>query len=165
MTVARRQALAELVTAVLVFVFTLTIRIRGISTHFWLLEDQIRDLGIALRPFSELPLVGPPTHVGGYTIGPAYYWLMWAIRVTIGLWFDSLPHGGGVGQGIVESIADALLVIAMWRRTQSVWFALTGAVLIATAAYDVALSAIVWTTVIASALGKIAVALLLLGWD
>ena len=63
MTFARRQALAELVTAVGVFVFTLTIRIRGISTHFWLLEDQIRDWGIALRPFPELPLVGPPTHV------------------------------------------------------------------------------------------------------
>jgi hypothetical protein len=165
MTLARRQALAELVVAVLVFVVTLAIRIRGISTHFWLLEDQIRDWGIALRPFSELPLVGPPTHVGGYTIGPAYYWLMWAIRVTIGPWFDNLPHGGGVGQGIVESTADALLVIAMWRRTQSVWFGLAGGVLIATAAYDVALSAIVWTTVIASAFGKIAIALIFLRWD
>ncbi|HEX7138615.1 MAG TPA: hypothetical protein VF219_12235 [Vicinamibacterales bacterium] len=89
---------------------------------------------------------------------------MWAIRVVIGPWFDYLPHGGGIGQGIVESAADALLMIAMWRRTESVCFALAGTVLIATAAYDVALSAIVWTTVVASAFGKIAVASILLGW-
>jgi hypothetical protein len=147
-----------------VFAITLAARIRGISTHFWLLGDQIRDWGIALRPFADLPLVGPPTHVHGYTIGPAYYWLMWAIRVSVGPWFDNLPHGGGIGQAIVESAADAMLLVAVWRRTQSVWIALASVVAIATAAYDVALSAIVWTTVVASALGKMAIALVLLEW-
>jgi len=147
-----------------VFVFTLTCRIRGITREFWLLGDQIRDWGIALRPFHELPLVGPPTHVHGYTIGPAYYWLMWAIRVTVGPWFDNLPHSGGIGQAIVESFADAVLFCAVWYRTRSVWLALATILAIATAAYDVALSAIVWTTVIASAFGKLAVALVLLGW-
>jgi hypothetical protein len=47
--------------ALLVFALTLAIRIHGISQHFWLLTDQMRDWAIALRPFSELPLVGPPT--------------------------------------------------------------------------------------------------------
>jgi hypothetical protein len=46
--------------------------VRGISTHFWMLWDQIRDWGIALGPFADLPLVGPPTHFRGYTIGPAF---------------------------------------------------------------------------------------------
>jgi hypothetical protein len=146
------------------FALALAARIRGISAHFWLLGDQIRDWGIALRPFADLPLVGPPTHVHGYTIGPAYYWIMWAIRVTVGPWFDNLPHGGGIGQAIVESAADALLLVAIWRRTGSVWIAVASVVAIATASYDLALSAIVWTTVVASALGKMAIALVLLNW-
>ena len=159
-----RRSHLQLVVAGGVFAFTLGCRIRGISREFWLLGDQIRDWGIALRPFHELPLVGPPTHVHGYTIGPAYYWLMWAIRVTLGPWFDNLPHGGGIGQAVVESFADALLFCAVWYRTRSVWLALAAILAIATAAYDVALSAIVWTTVIASAFCKLAVALVLVGW-
>lgn len=146
------------------FLFALFIRVRGVTTHFWLLGDQVRDWGIALRPFTDLPLVGPATHFDGYTIGPAYYWLMWAVRVTVGPWFDNLPHAGGIGQAIIESAADALLLVAVWRRTQSVWVALAAVLVIATASYDVALSAIVWTTVIASALGKTAMALTLMEW-
>jgi hypothetical protein len=147
-----------------VFSLILAIRVWDISSHFWLLGDQIRDWGIALRPFAELPLVGPPTHVDGYTIGPAYYWLMWVIRLVLGPWFDNLPHAGGIGQAIVESAADAVLLLAIWHRTRSVWIALAAVTVIATAAYDVALSAIVWTTVVASALGKFAIAFVLLGW-
>src|SRR5688500_14267083 len=90
------------------FAFTLIIRVRGISTHFWLLGDQIRDWTIALRPFTDLPLVGPATHVGGYTIGPAFYWILWAIRVVVGPWFQNMPHAGGIGQAILQSSADTL---------------------------------------------------------
>lgn len=147
-----------------VFLFTVLIRVRGVTANFWLLGDQVRDWGIALRPFTDLPLVGPPTHFDGYTIGPAYYWLMWAVRVVVGPWFDNLPHAGGIGQAIFESAADALLLMAVWRRTQSVWVALASVIVIATASYDVALAAIVWTTVIASALGKVAMALTLMEW-
>ena len=135
----------------------------GIDTHFWLLGDQIRDWGIALRPFHELPLVGPATHVGGYTIGPVYYWIMWAIRVVVGPFFDNLPHAGGIGQAVLESAADALLLTALWRRTQSVWMAVAAAIVVVTSAFD-ALSAIDWTPPIASALGKTAIALALLDW-
>jgi hypothetical protein len=63
---------APLPIALLTFVLTLVMRTYGVSQHFWLLGDQIRDWAIALRPFSELPLVGPPTHFCGYTIGPAF---------------------------------------------------------------------------------------------
>ena len=129
-----------------------------------MLGDQIRDWGIALGPFSELPLVGPATHVGGYTIGPAFYWILWAIRVTVGPWFENLPHAGGIGQAIVQSAADALLLVAIWRRTGSVWIALASVILIATSAYDVALAALVWNPMMGSALAKIATALVLLGW-
>jgi len=155
---------ALFLTGAAVFAFTLYIRVQGISTHLWLLGDQIRDWSIALRPFGDLPLVGPATHVGGYTIGPAYYWIMWGIRVVVGPWFDNLPHAGGIGQAIIESGADVLLLTAVWRRTRSAWGALAAIVVISTAAFDVALSAIVWTTTVASALGKMAIALVLLDW-
>jgi hypothetical protein len=150
--------------AVTLFLFAFAIRVRGIDSHFWLLGDQIRDWGIALRPLHELPLVGPATHVGGYTIGPAYYWIMWAVRVVIGPWFDNLPHAGGYGQAFLESAADVLLFVALARRLQSPGVAFAAMLVIVTASFDVALSAIDWTPPIASALGKAAVALILLDW-
>ena len=150
--------------AVTLFLFAFAIRVQGIDSHFWLLGDQIRDWGIALRPFSELPLVGPATHVGGYTIGPAYYWIMWAIRVIVGPWLENLPHAGGYGQAFLESAADVLLSVALARRLQSPGVAFAAMLVIVTASFDVALSAIDWTPPVASALGKAAVALILLDW-
>jgi hypothetical protein len=148
----------------LTFALTLALRVHGISRNFAMLRDQIRDWEIALGPFSSLPLVGPATHVGGYTIGPAFYWILWAIRVVVGPWFANLPHGGGIGQAIVQSGADALLLVAIWRRTGSVWIALATIILLATAAHDLALAALVWNPMMGSALAKIATALVLIGW-
>jgi hypothetical protein len=144
-------------------VLAFLVRTWGLADHFWLLGDQIRDWGIALGPFRELPLVGPPTHVGGYSLGPASYWLMWAIRVVLGPWFDNLPHAGGYGQALIESAADALLFAAIWRRVSGL-VAVTFALLVITAPYDVALSAIVWTSPVCSAFLKCATALVLFDW-
>ena len=148
----------------LTFASTLALRIHGIERHFWLLEDQIRDWSIALGPFSSLPLVGPPTHVGGYTLGPAFYWIIWLIRVTFGPWYQNLPHAGGIGQAALQSAADTLLLWAVWRRTESIWMGLTTVVLLATAGYDLCLSALVWNPMMGTALAKIATALVLVGW-
>ena len=151
-------------TLTLAFALTLTIRVWDIHRHFWLLGDQIRDWSIALGPLTELPLVGPATHVGGYTIGPAFYGILWSIRVSVGPWFENLPHAGGIGQAILQSAADTMLLAAVWQRTKSVWIALTTIVLLATAAYDLCLSALVWNPTVGSALAKIATALILLKW-
>jgi hypothetical protein len=148
----------------LTFALTLFIRVRGITTHFWMLWDQIRDWGIALGPFTDLPLVGPPTHFRGFTIGPAFYWILWGIRVTVGPWFDNLPHAGGIGQAILQSAADALLLAAVWKRTRSLLIALLTVVLLATSAYDLALAPLVWNPVMGSILAKAATALILLDW-
>ena len=150
--------------AVTLFLFAFAIRVRGIESHFWLLGDQIGAWGIALRPFSELPLVGPTSHVGGYTIGPAFYWIMWAVRVVVGPWYDNLPHAGGYGQAAIESAADVLLFLALARRLQSPGVAFAAMLVIVTASFDVALSAVIWTPPIASALGKAAVALVMMEW-
>jgi hypothetical protein len=155
---------APLPIALLVFVLTLVARIHGISEHFWLLGDQIRDWAIALRPFSELPLIGPPTHVGGYTIGPAFYWILWILRVLFGPWFDNLPHAGGIGQAVLHSAADALLLVAIWRRTGSPWIALATIVIVATAAFDMSLAALVWNPTMGAALAKFAIAAVLADW-
>jgi hypothetical protein len=148
----------------LTFAATVTMRVWQVGRQFWLLEDQIRDWRIALRPLTELPLVGSPTHVHGYTIGPAFYWILWLIRVTIGPWFDNLPHAGGIGQAMLQSAADTILLAAVWRRTQSVWIALGTIALLATAAYDLCLSALVWNPMMGSALAKIATALVVFKW-
>ncbi len=150
--------------AVLVFALTFALRVRGVASHFYLLGDQIRDWEIALRRFSDLPLVGPPTHVGGYTVGPAFYWILWAMRVTIGPFFNNLPHAGGIGQAALQSAADAALCLGIWRRTHSVWVALTTIALVATAAFDLNLAAIVWNPTMGTALAKCTVAAILLNW-
>jgi hypothetical protein len=155
---------ARSILVLLVFASTLTLRVRGIDTNFWLLRDQIRDWEIALRPFQDLPLVGPATHVGGYTIGPAFYWILWLIRVTIGPWFEYLPHAGGIGQAILQSAADALLCVALWRRTDSIPIAAATVILFATAPFDLRLSSLIWNPVMGTTLAKAATALVLLGW-
>jgi len=148
----------------LVVLVTIALRIRDVSHHFWLMGDQVRDWAIALRPFTSLPLVGPPTHVHGYSIGPAFYWIIWVIRVLTGPFFHNLPHGGGIGQAALQSGADALLLVGLWRRTRSVWPALVVVTLLATAPFDLALAAVVWNPVVGSILAKMAIALVLLDW-
>ena len=150
--------------AVLTFGVLTALRVRGIGSHFWMLQDQIRDWSLVLGPFSELPLVGSPTHFGGYTIGPVFYWVLWLLRVVIGPWFQDLPHAGGIGQAVLQSGADALLFVAIWRRFGSFWIGLTTVVLVATAAYDLALSSLVWNPTMGSTLAKLAIALVLLNW-
>jgi hypothetical protein len=102
--------------------------------------------------------------VHGYTIGPAFYWILWAIRVVVGPWFHNLPHAGGIGQAMLQSAADALLLTAVWKRTRSVWLALTTVVLVGTGPFDLALSAVIWNPLMGSMLAKTATALILLDW-
>ena len=147
------------------FVGTLLPRVWGIEQHFWMQTDQIRDWGIALGPFTHLPLIGPPTGVSGYTIGPAFYWILWGIRVVVGPWFHNLPHAGGVGQAVLDSGADALLLVAIWRRTRSFPIAVATIVLVATAPFDLSLAAVIWNPVMGAILAKVATALVLLDWN
>jgi hypothetical protein len=153
------SAVARAPVLLAAFVIGLIIRIQGISRHFWLLGDQIRDWSIALRPVGELPLGGPPTDSA---IGPAFYWGLWIIRVTIGPWFDNLPHAAGIGQAMLQSSSDALLLAAVWRRSRSLWIALATIVLVAAASHDLSLSAVVSRSMMGLAFAKIATALVLL---
>lgn len=148
----------------LVGVSAFILRIWGIQNHFWMLEDQMRDWSVALGSFWSLPLVGPPTHVHGYTIGPAFYWILWLIRVVLGPFFENLPHAGGIGQAALQTCADVLLLVAIWRRTGSPWIAFATFLIVVTSAYDLALSSLVWNPTMGSTLAKAATALVLLNW-
>ena len=81
-----------------------------------------------------------------------------------GPWFQNLPHAGGIGQAILQSAADGLLLVAIWRRIGSMWIALATVIIIATAPFDLSLAAIVWNPTMGSTLAKVATALTLLNW-
>ena len=146
---------------VAVFIYLTWFRIHGISTNFQLEGDQIRDWVFAIGRASDLPLAGAPSMAGGRGLGPIYYWLLWLSRVTIGPFVDNLPHAGGIGLSIVQSVADVVLLSALWKRLGSVPFAVAVVLLIATSPLEAAISASVWNPQVAIAFTKITIALVL----
>lgn len=136
-------------------------RTASVSENFWLFGEQTRDWGIALRHWTDLPLSGTPSTVGGTSLGPVYYWTLWIIRVTVGPFFDNLPHAGAIGLSMIQAAGDALLFFAVWRHSASASIALGVVLLCATASYDMALSAMVWNPPLSVAFVKIALALFL----
>jgi hypothetical protein len=146
----------------LAFVLSLTMRVWAITRNYGLFDDQIRDWTIALGSLSHLPFVGMSNPAGGESFGPAFYWVLWVIRVAIGPWFENLPHTGGIGEAILHAAGDALLLAGIWRRTDSARLAVAATVLVAS--YDLQLPAIAWSPAMAVGLAKLATALVLLGW-
>ena len=155
-------ATARSATVVVTFVYLMTVRTWGISDTFWLLGDQIRDWRLALLPFDQLPLTGPPSSVGGVGLGPIYYWTLWMCRLVIGPWVNNLPHAGGIGLSVMQSVADCLLLAAIWKKSGSGCAAVALTLLVATSPLDMALSATIWNPVLSVALVKLTLALLLL---
>jgi hypothetical protein len=149
-------------TVVLMFVYLTTARTWGIADTFWLLGDQIRDWRLALLPFDQLPLTGAPSSVGGVGLGPIYYWTLWMCRIVIGPWVNDLPHAGGIGLSVIQSVADCVLLAAIWKKSGSGYAAVALTLLVATSPLDMALSATIWNPVLSVALVKVTLALLLL---
>jgi hypothetical protein len=160
----RRWVNARTVVAASVFVYLAFARIREITDTFVLLGDQILYWTMALGPFRELPLVGPSS-VGGTTLGPAFIWTVWAIRHLVGPFTDNLPHAGGIGIALLQSGADAILLVAIWKKTGSAILALATTLLVATSPLDLALSATIWNPPVAVAFIKATLALVLLEDD
>lgn len=143
----------------------MTVRTWGITQSFQLLRDQIRDWRIALGPFRDLPLTGTQSTAGGSSLGPIYYWVLWASRHLIGPFTNNLPHAGAIGQAVLQTTADLLLLHALTRRLGSLWLALATVLFTATAAHDLALTAMIWNPVVSIAFVKIAIALMLTAGD
>ena len=153
----------RVVVALVVFVYLVVLRTRHISETFWLLGDQILYWKMALGSWRDLSLGGGPSSVGGTTLGPAFVWTMWAVRHAVGPWTDNLPHAGGIGLSIIQSAADAVLCLAIWKRFASPALAVAVTLLVATAPYDMALTATIWNPPLAVAFVKLTLALVLLG--
>ena len=144
------------------FAYLTIVRTWGISDTFWLFGDQIRDWRLALLPFSELPLTGAPSSVGGVGLGPVYYWTLWVCRVAIGPWVNNLPHAGGIGLSVLQSAADCVLLAGIWRKTGSGLMALALTLVVATVPYEMAISATIWNPPLSVVFVKLTLALLLL---
>ena len=143
--------------AAVFFVYVLWIRTYDVAGTFLMLGEQTRDWTIALGGLSELPLAGAPSTAGGRGFGPAYYWLLWIGRVTIGPFLDNLPHAGGITVAVLQSIADTWLLVALWDRVH--WgLALAMCLLIASAPFDIAISSVIWNPPVSAALIKMATA-------
>ena len=152
----------RIVLPVIVFSYLTFVRTRGISQTFWLLGDQILYWRIALGSWSDIPIGGGPSSVGGTTLGPVFFWVLWAIRHLVGPWTQNLPHAGGIGLGIIQSAADALLFAGIWKRFDSALLALAVTLVVGTAPYDMALTATIWNPPLSVALVKVSLALVLL---
>jgi hypothetical protein len=149
------------IAAAAVFAYVLWFRTHDLTTTFYLRGDQARDWDIALRRFGDIPLGGVPSLTGGTTLGPVFYWFMWAAARTIGPFVDYLPHAGGFGLAALQSAADAVLLIALASRLGSLPAALVIVLCAATSGYDATLSSTVWNPACAVAFGKLAIAILI----
>jgi hypothetical protein len=151
---------ARMVLAAIFFVYVLWIRTYDVASTFLMLGEQTRDWTIALGGVTDLPLVGAPSTAGGRGFGPAYYWLLWLGRVTLGPFMDNVPHAGGITVALLQSIADAWLLFVLARRVH--WtLALAMCLLIASAPFDIAISSVIWNPPVSAALIKMATAMAL----
>jgi len=151
--------------AALFFAYVLAIRTYDVTSTFLMLGDQIRDWTIALGSWRDLPLTGPPSVAGGRTLGPIYYWLLWLGRVIVGPFTENLPHTGGIVVSLLQTTADTWLLWVLMTRLP-ITLALATSLLVASAPFDLGLSAVIWNPPVAAALAKMAMALVLtLGKD
>lgn len=145
------------IVAAVFFIYVLLLRTYDVATTFLMLGEQTRDWTIALGGLTDLPLVGAPSTAGGRGFGPAYYYLLWLGRVTIGPFMDNLPHAGGTTVALLQSIGDVWLFVALSRRIP--WtLALATCLLIASGPFDIAISSVIWNPPVAAALIKMATA-------
>jgi hypothetical protein len=148
---------ARVAIAAVLFIYVLYIRVHDVADTFLMLGEQTRDWTIALGGITELPLTGAPSTAGGRGFGPVYYWILWLGRHMVGPFTDYLPHAGGITVALMQSGADAWLLLALWRRV-GVFLALAMCLTIASAPFDIAISSVIWNPPVAAALIKMATA-------
>ncbi|HSE24379.1 MAG TPA: hypothetical protein VLB68_22115 [Pyrinomonadaceae bacterium] len=140
----RSKVLFAFVLSLLLCLYSFYFRTYQVTEHFHLLGDQVRDWNWAVKPFRELPRVGTPTSKGGYCLGPIFYWTLWLIRITIGRFYDNLPHAGGIGLAAIHSIADGLLLLAILRRGIPIVASVAIMLLLVSSPFETSLSGTIW---------------------
>lgn len=141
---ARSKVLFAFILSLLLCLYSFYFRTFQVTEHFHLLGDQVRDWNWAVKPFRELPRVGTPTSKGGYCLGPIFYWTLWFIRITIGRFYDNLPHAGGIGLAAIHSIADGLLLLAILKRGIPIIASVAIMLLLVSSPFETSLSGTIW---------------------
>lgn len=158
----RSKLLIAFILCLLICLYSFYFRTFQITEHFHLLGDQVRDWNWAVGPFRELPRVGTPTSQGGYCLGPIFYWTLWAIRITIGPFYDNLPHAGGIGLAAIHSIADGILLLAILKRGIPILASLAIMLLLVSSPFETSLSGTIWNPGLSVSFVELAIALFLL---
>ena len=140
----RSKVLLALILFLLLCLYSFYFRTFQITEHFHLLGDQVRDWNWALKPFRELPRVGTPTSQGGYCLGPIFYWTLWLIRITIGPFYENLPHAGGIGLAAIHAIADGILLLAILKRGIPIVASVAMMLLLVSSPFETSLSGTIW---------------------
>ena len=140
----RSKVLLAFVLSLLLCLYSFYFRTFQVTEHFHLLGDQVRDWNWALKPFRELPRVGTPTSQGGYCLGPIFYWTLWLIRITIGPFYENLPHAGGIGLATIHAIADGILLLAILKRGIPIVASLAAMLLLVSSPFETSLSGTIW---------------------
>lgn len=147
--------------AVAVFALAVWLRSRGLDQDLLFLGDQVRDWRIALSPLGSLPWHGTPSGAGGFTLGPVFYWVLWADAHIVGLFGPPLPHVGVAVFSVLTAAADALLMVAVARRFGNLWLAGAISIVLVTSPFDLTLDRTIWNPNLAVALVKVFLALML----
>jgi hypothetical protein len=125
-------------------------RIMDISNSLHYLGDQIRDWTIVQGSFFDLPLHGTPRLGGDFSWGPIFYWTLWIIKNTIGVFFNNLPHSGPIGVGLIRIAIDVLLFFEILQlKTIKKSLRYIAIFLIAFSPYEASMSGTIWNPVLA----------------
>ncbi len=158
----RSKVLFAFILSLLLCLYSFYFRTFQVTEHFHLLGDQVRDWNWAVKPFRELPLVGTPTSQGGYCLGPIFYWTLWLIRITIGPFYESLPHAGGIGLAAIHSIADGILLLAILKRGIPIIASVAIMLLLVSSPFETSLSGTIWNPGLSVSFVEVATALFLM---
>ena len=158
----RSKVLFAFVLSLLLCLYSFYFRTFQITEHFHLLGDQVRDWNWALKPFRELPRVGTPTSKGGYCLGPIFYWTLWFIRITIGRFYENLPHAGGIGLAAIHSIADGILLVAILKRGIPIIASVAIMLLLVSSPFEASLSGTIWNPGLSVSFVELAIAFFLM---
>jgi hypothetical protein len=84
------------------------------------------------------------------------------IRITIGPFYENLPHAGGIGLAAIHSIADAILLLAILKRGIPVVAAVAIMLFLVSSPFETSLSGTIWNPGLAVSFVELATASFLL---
>ena len=158
----RSRVLFAFFLCLLLCLYSFYFRTFQITEHFHLLGDQVRDWNWAVKPFRELPRVGTPTSQGGFCLGPIFYWTLWLIRITIGRYYENLPHAGGIGLSAIHAIADGILLLAILKRGLPIVATVAIMLFLISSPFETGLSGTIWNPALSVSFVELATAFFLM---